>query len=418
MSYDPDYLGVRLPLPVARPQRAGNILRRDILTDGILAEYPNYGVVTDIAKRAPVFAVQLINQPETKKTNRTDRWKQDSRIGPENQLDNSYYANNPWDKGHMARRDSAGWGNTEQEAQKASDETFYYSNACLQHECVNQDEWLALEDWVQGLDQVQHGRLVVFSGPIFGDFPRTVRPDGRDPAEVPAAFFKVICYKSLQSGSLEVRAFIVQQDNESMRDKNGRKTFNYQKYQVTIREIEDLTGLDFPDDVYEKNPLFYHDREEARNHGVTVFPERVDVDVPKDIVAKGDKRNRVMDDEVQVYIAAAQIKSVKKWVSILNLENDIVDLAEWTLTDRKGNTVKLSGRIKPGAAKTFRGGSTLDPVELPGNDGLLILQNAAGEQVDRIDYTELDIKRWEKVAGAGKPIFFATYRKDVEKLKK
>lgn len=414
MSYDPNFLGIRLPLPVVRPQRSGNILRRDILTDGILAEYPNYGVVTDTAKRSPVFAVQMIDQTKFQTAGRSDRWKLDSRIGMEYQLDNAYYTNNPWDRGHMAHRESAGWGNTKQEAQKASDETFYYSNACLQHECVNQDEWLALEDWVQKLDQVQDGKLVVFTGPIFGDFSRTVRPDGREPAEVPAAFFKIICYKSVRSDSLEVRAFVVQQDNESMRDKKGRTTFNFQKYQVTIREIEELTGLDFPDDVYEKNPLFYYDRDEARQLGVTVFPERVDVDLPKDIVATGHRRSRVLDDEIQVYIAAAQVNQAKKWVSILNLDNDTVDLAGWSLTDRNGNTVMLSGSLEPGEAKTFHGSKTLDPVKLPDNGGLLILKNVAGEQVDRIEYTEKDIKRWEKIGGAGKPIFFVTYRKNTE----
>jgi len=297
-------------------------------------------------------------------------------------------------------------------AQNASDETFYYSNACLQHECVNQDEWLALEDWAQKLDAAKDGKVVVFSGPIHGDFSRTIRPEGRTPAEIPTAFFKVVCFVGEQSGGLEVRAFIVQQDREAMRDKDGRKTFNFQKYQVTIREIEELTGLDFPDDVYERNPLFYYDRDEARVHGVEVFPERVDVDVPEDVVGRGHMRKAIRDDEVQVYLAAAQIapKDGVEWVSVLNLEPVEVDIVGWTLTDRLGRVATLRGRLEPGESRVFGTGAGLDPVKLPNNGGLLILRNAAGEQIDRIEYTGDDVGRWEKDVGPGKPLFFATYR--------
>ncbi len=412
MGYNQQFLGVDLPLPVARPQRAGDILRRNTLKDKILADYPNYALVTDAAKRAPLFVVQEIDQKQLQHTERSNRWRLDSRIGAENQLDNAYYANNPWDKGHMAQRESAGWGASPKVAQEASDETFYYANACLQHECLNQDEWLALEDWAQHLDKAKDGKVVVFSGPIFGDYSRTIRPEGRTPAEIPSAFFKVVCFVGIDSGELEVRAFMMQQDKEALRDKDGRKTFNFQKYQVTIREIEEVTGLDFPDDVYEKNPLYYYDHAESRAHGVTVFPERLDVDRPEDVIGRGHGRKAVRDDEVQVYLAAAQIapKDGTEWVSVLNLEPMPVDLEGWTLRDRANRKTTLAGVLQPGEAKVLRTGNGLDPVKLPNKGGLLILRNAADEQVDRVEYTEDDVKRWEKDIGSGKPVFFPTYR--------
>jgi endonuclease G len=408
MGYDERFLGVQLPLPQARPERSGEILRCDALTNGILAEYPNYAVVTDCKHRAPAFSVLQINQDLEKKTTRSNKWQIDSRVGADNQLDDAYYANNPFDKGHMSDRESAGWGESTREAQKAADQTFFYANACLQHENLNQDEWVALEQWVLHLDIVQDGKLVVFTGPVFGDYSRTVTPTRRDPAEVPASFFKVICFVNKTTKELDVRAFLVHQDEAALRDKHGRKAFNYQNYQVTVHEIEQLTGLDFADGVYEKNPLFFNETDGAKALGVTSFPERVDVNSADDIVGHGISRTKVRDDEIQVHIAAALVEPPKggdEWVAILNLETQPVDLAGWTLTDKQKGKTTLKGVVQPGESKTFRSSTGLLPVKLPADGGLLILLNAAGERVDRVDYTKKDVRR-----AKDQPIFFATYR--------
>lgn len=269
MAYDPEFLGFTLPLPTAGPSRAGSILRRQELADGVRAEYPTYAVVTDAEKRAPLFAALMIDGAKRQKTSRSDNWRIDSRVGAENQLDNSYYQRNPWDRGHMARRDSAGWGDTRQAAQRASDETFYYSNACLQHENVNQDEWLQLEDWAADLAAADRRRVVVFTGPVFGDAPRIINPPGRHPAQIPAAFFKVVCWSG-EDGQLAVAAFMVHQDAEALKDKQGRLRYDFQKYQVTIREIEIATGLEFSDEVYERNPLFFYESEAAYAAGARI----------------------------------------------------------------------------------------------------------------------------------------------------
>ena len=42
--------------------------------------------------------------------------------------------------------------------------------------------------------------------------------------------------------ALDVRAFVIYQDEEALRDKRGRHRYNNQNYQVTVSEIEDLTG--------------------------------------------------------------------------------------------------------------------------------------------------------------------------------
>lgn len=422
MSYDPNFLGFPLPLPTASPSRVSSVLRKEDLTDGDRAEYPNYAVVTDKDKRSPMFAVLLIDGAQKKTTRRSNNWRIDTRIGREFQLDNSYYTHNRWDRGHMARRDSAGWGPTQQAAQRASDETFYYSNACLQHENLNQDEWLMLEDWAADLAVNAGRRVVVFTGPVFGDAPRIIEPEGRPAAHIPAAFFKVVCWASA-TAELEVAAFLVHQDTEALKDTSGRHKYNYQHYQVTIREIEAATGLDFPDQVYERNPLYYYESDTAKSAGAEHFPERFDVNAPGDIIRRdGQGRYSVLDDEVEVYIAAAHVipdVGQTEWVSLVNLGSTDVVLDGWQLTDRNGRKATLAGVLAPGASIVLSG-STLGTVQLADKGGVLTLKNASGAQIDRVDYTERDVKNLREQRKAAKerdpnapikPINFFTYRR-------
>src|SRR5712671_448095 len=414
-EYDSRFLGIELPLPKFSPARVGDILQLGSLAAGGLATYPNYAVTTDKKHRAPAFAVLHIDQKKFQKTTRSDNWQIDTRVGAEWQLDNSYYANNPWDKGHMADRESAGWGSSLREAQVAADETFFYSNACLQHMNLNQDEWLALEQWIMELKLVKNGRVTVFTGPVFGDTPRIVTPTGRPSAIVPVGFFKVICFINKTTSQLDVRAFVVYQDTDALKDLQGRKTFNFANYQSTITEIERLTGLLFPNEVYERNPLLFHENADAGARlNIRSFPERIDINQPSDIVHHDTRRIVVADDNVEVYIAAALVRPIDgpkdEWVALANYENTLMDVKEWTLTDKAGHVLKLTGVIEPGGSMVLRG-AQLRPVTLPDNGGVITLFNAAGERIDLADYTKKDIDALRRAKpNRNLPLNFHTYR--------
>ena len=108
-AYDPNFLGVKLPLPKFTPARVADILQQAELTPDRLATYPNYAVTTDKRHFAPAFAVLHIDQGKLLTTKRKSSWQIDSRVGAEWQLDDAYYRGTPWDKGHMADRESAAW---------------------------------------------------------------------------------------------------------------------------------------------------------------------------------------------------------------------------------------------------------------------------------------------------------------------
>lgn len=415
-EYDQNFLGIALPLPSFTPARVADIVPPSAQLPGGLATYPNYAIVTDKKFRAPAFAVLHLDQNALKKTTRSNQWKTDSRIGAEAQLEESYYkgTDNPWDKGHMADRESAGWGATSAAAQESADQTFYFANACLQHKNLNEDEWLALEVWVMKLNLVKNGRLTIFTGPIFGGHPRIVTPTGRPAATVPVGFFKVACFIDSGTGQLGVRAFIIYQDTDALLDLKGRKTFNYTKYQVTVTEIEQLTELRFPDVVREKNPLLFHPNPAAgRRLNIHSFPERVDINQPEDIIHPGDVRTHVADDGVEIYIAAALISPSgrgEEWVSLANYESKPVSLAGWKLVDRAGHELKLSGNIPAGGTVVLRG-AKLRPIRLPDTGGLLTLFNAQGDRIDREDYTKEEVAALRRSAGKkNQPLNFQNYR--------
>jgi len=404
-GYDPDFLGVRLPIPGSSPSLTGDLVSNAQLRDDVYADYVNYTVITNAKARSPVVVALNIDQNKLHKTRRRDRWLIDSRIGPEFQLNNDYYRDNPWDRGHLARRANAAWGDNIRLAQTASDETFYYSNACLQHANFNQDEWLALEDWVLKLKLDKDGRITSFSGPIMDGYMRTIEPEGRPPARVPAGFFKVVCFINKDSDKLDVRAFIMLQDRDALADKSGREVFNFQTYQVSVTEIEDLTGLAFDDDIYQQNPLYYRENAEARsNLNISHFPERIEIDGPNEIVAGGTRRVFIADDEVDVYIAAAMVnpkgkETEKEWVSIINLEDKTVDIGGWKLLDKEGRELTLKPRVlAPGEAVSVQ---PLSPVRLSNLGGTIILHDDQGQRIDRIKYTKKEAEI------EGHPMIFA-----------
>lgn len=180
-GYQPHFLpGFEIPLPGYTAQLTGQALRDSRNQQVELFDYPAYSLAVNAepGRRSPIFVAFNIDLFRLKTTPRKDHWRVDTRIGADYQLNNDYYRSNPWDRGHMARRSSASYGDTLREASFQAEETFYYSNACLQHANLNQDEWLMLEDWVLQINAAKEGKVTTFSGPFYGDYDRSITPDG------------------------------------------------------------------------------------------------------------------------------------------------------------------------------------------------------------------------------------------------
>jgi len=406
VGYNPNFLGQEVPLPSFSASLIGSVLNRTGLEREIYAQYHNYTVVMNRELRTPIFAAVNIDQTKIKSVRRSSDWRIDSRIGADYQLNNDYYYRNPWDRGHLVRRAAAAWGETVTEAKHASDDTFFFSNCSLQHENLNQDEWLALEDWVMNLTADATNKINVVTGPFFGETPRSITPQGRTTALIPSGFFKVITFIN-SNRELETRAFVMLQDNQALADKEGRRTFTNQRYQVSVTEIEELTGLIFPSRVPETNPLFFNDNSEARERlSVSSFPERIEVDSPQEMVGTQTPREMVKDREIDVFIAAALVNASEaderfgEWVSILNCTNERVELEGWKLKDPEAE-LNIAGSLAPGEAMQI---APLSPIQLGNRGGSLSLYNEKGERVDGVKYIKQGKER------EGKPVIFSRPR--------
>ena len=262
----------------------------------------------------------------------------------------------------MVMRFNNMWGDTNDESDKAGKATFIYANSSLQHENLNRDEWKELElNIVRTFQHDSNDRLAVFTGPIFGDLDRHVNLSDQDSARVPSGFFKVLCYRSKHNDlgkQLGVLAFAIFQDDEVLRDKKGAPTVKTnRRYQVTISELQNLTGINFGQQLYDQNPLFYWDNE-VRNaaHNVASTPERIPYGSGATLVSASDQRRPEVEHLAsrKIIVNSAMINPIGneqsgEWVSLHNRGSRKTNIKDWRLVDGHGREATLKGSINSGS---------------------------------------------------------------------
>ncbi len=230
-----------------------------------ILKYLNYSVSMNRNTRQAFYSAA--NADFSKNTGDGRHFRLDGRLESSFQLDNIYYKDlndvgNPYDRGHLTRRDAVSWGKTNKLANQASRDSCYFTNVSLQHRNFNQDEWYALEKAVEKNNNDKDNKANVICGPIFSDMDRFVTPTrSAIPGRVPSAFWKIIAYIGKSTGELEINAFIVHQDRESMKAKKqvlgNQRLYPFKIYQSSTTLIERLTGLEFPDIAFDNNPMLF-----------------------------------------------------------------------------------------------------------------------------------------------------------------
>jgi DNA/RNA endonuclease G (NUC1) len=169
-----------------------------------------------------------------------DRWYFDPRLPREQQVGNELYVRNKLDRGHLVRRLDPVWGQNDEEARLAMEDTFHFTNAAPQHEDLNQATWNDLEDYILDNADAHDLRISVFTGPVFGEGGRRYRD-----VDVPAEFWKVVLMSRRSAGGLRplATAYLL-----SQADLLGHIEFAfgaYRTWQVPLSLIEKRTGLGF-----------------------------------------------------------------------------------------------------------------------------------------------------------------------------
>ena len=236
-GFDPSFLGIDVPLPA---------LAADMPT--VLLPYLHYSVLFRPDRRFAALTALDMDGALLTSIERADDWELDPRIAAELQAGPPVYSRNDLDRGHLVMRASSTWGATEEEARRASIDTFFFTTAAPQAAKFNQGKklWLGLEEYVMDHAGDFDRKLIVFAGPVL---------DPADPPyrgiQVPLRFWKVVAF--VQDGVLAATGYLLDQSPQlhdltaafAEAEATGEPPplGAYRTFQVPVAHIAALTGV-------------------------------------------------------------------------------------------------------------------------------------------------------------------------------
>ena len=220
---------------------------------------------------------------------------------------------------------------------------------------------------------------------------------------MPSGFFKVLCYRTKHETPEErlgVLAFAIFQDEQVLRDLRGPTIKTDRRYQLTISELQLLTGINFGAQLFERNPLFFYD-DEVRNAEFNVprVPERIPIEGSQNLISDHqDQRISICAQSVRpIIINSAMIDPVGnektgEWISLFNRTSRKKTLKDWTMLDSKGRKTIVNGSIEAGEAIKLKG-KDLGTIKLGNQGGSLMLFDHTNCVMDHVSWGRNDVRR-------------------------
>lgn len=240
-GYQPEFLGSAVPLPELTASAPGEpSLNR--LTGGVELAYHHFSIIMNRTRKLAFFTAVNIDGDTAEPQGRDrDRWLADPRVPADEQTNEALYRRNDLDRGHLVRRLDPCWGGTTQARLFATSDTFHFTNCSPQHARFNQNQgtWAGLEDYVLSTATGAAARVTVFTGPVFSPADAEYRG-----VRLPKQFWKVVAFVD-HRGVLAAAAYLLSQERLLL-DVRAPVSFGaYRTFQVSVRRIEELTGLSF-----------------------------------------------------------------------------------------------------------------------------------------------------------------------------
>jgi len=176
--------------------------------------------------KTPIWVIEHLTAEKAEGSiPRSDKFTPDPDLEEGERAELADYKNSGYDKGHMAPAADMRWD------QQAMIECFFLSNMVPQvGKGMNQGIWKNLEEYIRKW-AIDRDELYIFTGPIYEDgVNKTI---GKNKVAVPTHLYKIV----YDPNKAEAIAFIM--PNEKLDSKN------MPNYIVTIRDVENKTGLDF-----------------------------------------------------------------------------------------------------------------------------------------------------------------------------
>lgn len=238
-GYDPDFLGVSVPLPTLTDEQRRNAAKNSMAgpnEDNTVLPYHHFSLVMNRRRQLAYYTAVNIDGRRGRKPQRSgDRWYFDPRIAESEQIGEDLYARNDLDRGHLVRRLDPAWGSAN-EALLANNDTFHFTNCSPQHARFNQNDetWQGIENYLLSQAQEERKRLTIFTGPVLTEDDPLYRG-----VRLPVRFWKIAAYVKA-NGALSVSAYVLDQQELI----EGLERFDPDTFQVTVEEIMQRTGLD------------------------------------------------------------------------------------------------------------------------------------------------------------------------------
>lgn len=196
--------------------------------NGTLLCRTGYLLDHDPIRKTPYWVAEhLTREKASTKLKRQGSFKADPGLKKGLRAETADYKRSGYDQGHMAPSADMTWSLT------AMKESFYLSNMAPQQGVgMNRGIWKVLEENVRNW-AIDRGDLYIYTGPAYIISEEHMRKIGKNKVAVPTHVYKII-YDSNQQ---EAIAFLMPNIKLNTKD--------MQQFIVSIRTIENETGLDF-----------------------------------------------------------------------------------------------------------------------------------------------------------------------------
>jgi endonuclease G len=275
-GYDSAFLGngIVVPVPAVVKEREEEMYQQD--GEIVTLPYHHYSLTMNRTRRMQMWsAVNVDYAPDLRSLNGrqsfgTDRWIGDPRIPANIQLADAdiYGPAGQIDRGHIVRREDSAWGETAQATEYANSDTFHWTNCTPQHQAFNRASpgkqygtidglWGSFEAYVQ--KSLQHGdtKACILAGPVLSPDDPT-EDFGNGPVQYPIQFWKVVAVAVTDPGggtSLRAYGFVLSQKDVVTKFGIEFDPGQYARYQRSLKDISELTGVMFHDDLLAKDTM-------------------------------------------------------------------------------------------------------------------------------------------------------------------
>jgi endonuclease G len=215
-------------------------------------DYLGYSLVMHEKRKFAIYTAANVDGGNRFHLDRpADVWKFDPRIPRTAQIGEAYYAANLFDKGHLTRREDMEYGDDPTDCLQRAADTMHFTNRVPQHAKFNRGKqlWQGLERHILELS-LEGAKFAaqVFTGPVLDDND----PKYKD-VQYPLKFWKVAVARARPGGArqdkLFAAAFVLDQTDViaqfGIEEAAAVPFAPFKTFQVSIQEIERLTGLTF-----------------------------------------------------------------------------------------------------------------------------------------------------------------------------